>query len=680
MGKAPFKSYLDIKARHYPKDRVALVHGDKRITWKDLQERVNRIGNALRKFGVKKGDKVTFVFWNSPPFMETHLAIQALGAVAVPLNFRYSHVEYQFTIDKCDSVGLIIDDDVRKEIEKVRPQLTKVKFFICRGHDVPTDWIDYEELIKNSSKKNVKVKGKFKESDEALICYTGGTTGRPKGVVLTYDNFLSNLEMTSAFLAALLPPISEFYDEEFAKTAFQRKMRDVMDAMGLSSSLISLDFEKDFKGKTVVLVTETTKGASLPPLTITHRKWKEGIERAKFFCGERDDVTADLRVYYKIGKQIRYGAANFPKAYTRLGKISMIPSILKRLLTGGIKIEGEKKLKKAIRGALMNPPRTQDITPSLIMPPLFHSAAYIGGIVTWILYGQPLVFPVSKKFDVREILELVEKHEVRVLFMVPLMWKRLLEYPDLQKYDLSCLQVAISGGSLFTGKYKKLLLNTLKNALIVDGFGQTEMSPIISMKLDATAELVQERSIGHEIEGLEVKIVNPDTGEEVPDGEIGELCYKGPSVMKEYYREEKKTKEAFDEDGWFLGGDLGYRSPETGDLFIVERKKECISSGAEKIFPQEVEEVIDQHPKVGEVCVIGVPDEEWGHSVRAVIIPKKGVTPGQDITEKEIIEFCRGKIASYKKPKSVIFAEDFPVSPVGKVLRAKVREQFGKAS
>ncbi|MFX0141368.1 MAG: class I adenylate-forming enzyme family protein, partial [Candidatus Hodarchaeota archaeon] len=262
-----------------------------------------------------------------------------------------------------------------------------------------------------------------------------------------------------------------------------------------------------------------------------------------------------------------------------------------------------------------------------------------------------------------------------VLMMVPTMWKRLLEYPDINKFDLSSLKVAISGGSLFRGKYKKLLLNLLPNALIIDGFGQTEMSPIISLRLDASPDQVVERSIGHEIDGLEVRIVDPETGEDVKEGEIGELWYKSVTIMKEYYKNPEKTKAAF-KDGWFRGGDLGYR--KDGELFIVERLKETISSGAEKIYPLEVEEIIVTHPKVSDVIVIGVPDEDWGNAVRAVVIPKKGLKPHQDITEEEIIEFCRGKMASYKKPKTIVFAEKFPISPVGKVLRAKVREQYGK--
>jgi len=145
--------------------------------------------------------------------------------------------------------------------------------------------------------------------------------------------------------------------------------------------------------------------------------------------------------------------------------------------------------------------------------------------------------------------------------------------------------------------------------------------------------------------------------------------------MKGYYKDPEKTKLVIDENGWFHSGDLAYRGPD-GEIYTVERKKACINSGGEKIFPLEVEEVILDHPKVDNVCVIGVPDEEWGETVRAVVVPKKGV---MELTQGEIIEWCIGKIASYKKPRSVVFTKELPLSPVGKVLRAKIKELYGAA-
>jgi len=152
----------------------------------------------------------------------------------------------------------------------------------------------------------------------------------------------------------------------------------------------------------------------------------------------------------------------------------------------------------------------------------------------------------------------------------------------------------------------------------------------------------------------------------------GEILYRSNTVMKGYYKDEEKTREVM-EDGWFRSGDLGYLD-ENGEIRVADRKKECINTGGEKVFPLEVEEVIAKHPKVEDVCVIGVPDEEWGARVRAVIQLKAG----EQAEPKEILDFCRTELAGYKIPRSVAFVDELPRSPVGKMLREKVREMHGQ--
>ncbi|MBU4317059.1 MAG: AMP-binding protein, partial [Proteobacteria bacterium] len=158
---------------------------------------------------------------------------------------------------------------------------------------------------------------------------------------------------------------------------------------------------------------------------------------------------------------------------------------------------------------------------------------------------------------------------------------------------------------------------------------------------------------------------------EVAPGEAGEILYRSSTVMKGYYKDEGKTKEVI-EDGWFRSGDLGYIDT-IGEIRLIDRKKECINTGGEKVFPLEVEEVISRHPKVDVVCIIGVPDEDWGHQVRGVVQLKAGETTRPE----EIMEFCKGKLAGYKIPKSIVFVKEIPFSPAGKMLRQKVREAHG---
>ena len=143
--------------------------------------------------------------------------------------------------------------------------------------------------------------------------------------------------------------------------------------------------------------------------------------------------------------------------------------------------------------------------------------------------------------------------------------------------------------------------------------------------------------------------------------------------MKGYYGDEEKTSKTVDEDGWLHSGDLGYLKDD--ELYTVDRKGECINTGAEKVFPLEVEEIVHKHPAIQDICIIGIPDEKWGKTVRAVVVLKKG----QSLSEAELKEWCTGKMAGYKKPRSVVFTDNMPVSPVGKVLRGKVRKLYGEA-
>jgi acyl-CoA synthetase (AMP-forming)/AMP-acid ligase II len=215
---------------------------------------------------------------------------------------------------------------------------------------------------------------------------------------------------------------------------------------------------------------------------------------------------------------------------------------------------------------------------------------------------------------------------------------------------------------------KKQIFELFPNAIILDAFGQTEMTPVTSFRIDADPEKIEDRSVGKAI--VEAKIVD-EAGKEVSPGETGEILYRSSTIMKGYYKDEEKTKEVM-EDGWFRSGDLGYFD-ENGEIRTVDRKKECINTGGEKVFPLEVEEIIQKHPKVDAVCIIGVPDEEWGNSVRAVV----QLIEGEQMDGQEITEFCRGEMAGYNIPRSVVFVDEIPYSPAGKMLRQQVRDLYG---
>ncbi len=662
LGK--FKEAVYIKAKHYPKDRIAIIYGEEIITWKDLNSRINKLANALKTLGIKKGDKVAFLFYNSPQFIITNIAVQELGAIPVPTNYRYVASEMEYLLNNSDSVAFIFDDDILPELQKIRDEIPNVKHLIHDGPNTPSDMINYAQIIQEAIDKEIKVD--LDINDIAVIIYTGGTTGRPKGVMLTYENILSNEEMALAFLSRMLPPVDELDEPAYAKNELQRRLLEYTESL---TGIPEVFFENpDMEDKVIVVETPSEIGPSLTEMTYAMREGK-----LKHFVGKPPEGKYHGLVHMELAKQIReYGNVS-TLSYSRSGKRKLMFKMLKLMLQKKIHVEGEKDVVKALKYAMRNRPEVEEIEKSTMVPPLFHLASYAVFLISWMFRGSTVVFLTSKGFDAKELLEIIEREQLKTLFLVPTMWKRVLDTLEKseEEYDLSSLSICLTGAAVLRGKYKKKILQYFPNAIIVDAFGQSETAPVTTMKIDGDIEEVQDRCVGTILDGLEMKVVD-ENNKPVLEGEIGEICYKGSSVMKGYYKDPDKTAETIDADGFLHSGDLGYI--KNGQFYIVERKKECINTGGEKVFPLEVEEVLIDHPKIDQVCVIGIPDEEWGETVRAVVILKEGET----MIEEEVIQFVEGKIAGFKKPRSVVFAKEFPISPVGKVLRSKIREQFGK--
>jgi acyl-CoA synthetase (AMP-forming)/AMP-acid ligase II len=664
LGK--FYEAVMLKAKYYPKDRYAIIYGDEKITWKQLFSRINKLANALKDLGVKKGDKVAFCFYNSPQFLEANLAIQSLGAIPVPMNLRYVASEMEFLLNNSDSKVFIFDDDLMEELQKIRDKIPNVKHLIHDGPNTPSDMLNYNVIIDQAKDKMNKVD--LKTSDVCVIIYTGGTTGRPKGVMLTYENILFNEESALAFLAKILPPVEELDDPVFAKNEFQRRALENY----ISTTATHEVFFEDpkFHDKVIVIENPTKKGPSLPTLTYAIREGK-----IKPFVGKPPPGKYDGVIMMGLADQTRDLTNLEPLTYSKSisGKMKLIFTLLRLMMKGRITVKGEKDVVKKLKKAMRQRPEEEEINKTIMVPPLFHLASYAVFLISWMFQGSTVVFLKGKRFDPEELLEMIEREQLKQIFLVPTMWKRVLDYLEKteRKFDLSSVYIALTGAAVLRGKYKQSILKHFLGALVVDAFGQTEMAPVATMRIDGDPEDIQDKCVGTILEGHKIKVVD-DKSNPLPEGEIGELCYKGGSVMKGYYKAPDKTEETIDKDGFLHSGDLGYI--KDGQVYVVERKKECITTGAEKVYPLEVEEVLLENPKIDQVAVIGVPDEEWGETVRAVVVLKGGET----MTEEEVIKTVEGKIAGYKKPRSVVFADEFPMSPVGKVLRQKIRELYGQ--
>jgi acyl-CoA synthetase (AMP-forming)/AMP-acid ligase II len=306
---------------------------------------------------------------------------------------------------------------------------------------------------------------------------------------------------------------------------------------------------------------------------------------------------------------------------------------------------------------------------ALVAPPIFHLAAF--GTCQGYLMGGATLILTTQVFDPSEILRLIQNEKCSSILLIPAMANFLLQSPDLGKYDTSSLTLWTSGAAILPTQLRKDLMKHFPNVKIFDIFGQTEMCPVVCMLRPSDA-MRKEATVGKAIACVDIRVVD-DAGNDVPQGSVGEAVYRAPTMMLEYYNNPAATAEAF-RDGWFHSGDM-VRQDEEGFVYIVGRKQDMIVSGGENIYPAEIEDVLQSHPKILEAAVIGVFDGEWGESVKAIVVPRRGET----LTEEEVIEYCKENMASYKKPKSVDFVDALPRSSTMKVLKTVLREKYGSS-
>ena len=485
----------------------AVIVDDIRLTYAELNSRVNRLANALAGLGVKMGDRVAALMFNSNEYAEITFALAKLGAILVPLNYRLAPLEIEYILNDSGSIGLVYANDLGSLIEGGRDNIG-VESYICVGGEPVAPIHDYEEFLAGAS--DSEPPSASTDIDTPLtILYTSGTTGRPKGAVLTHGNCLfASLNMAQ------------------------------------------------------------------------HNK------------------TTDAR--------------------------------------------------------------------TLISTPMFHVAGLTAQALPTIYRGGTIIF--QRYFDPEHALQLIERERVNLSLLVPAMLLFMSQVSGFDDYDLSSIESIFIGGAPCPGPLLRTYMD--RGIPIRQGFGMTENTG--SGTLLDTDDLERKfGSCGKPMFHCDARVWNADGNDAKPD-EIGELMLQGPVVMKEYWNMPEATEASFT-DGWFHTGDLA-KMDEDGYFYIVERKKDMLITGGENVYPAEVEEVILAHSKVGEVGVIGVPDEKWGESVRAIVV----ALPGQTLTAEEIQEFCTGKLAKYKTPKSVIVVGELPRNPAGKILKRILREQYGR--
>lgn len=326
----------------------------------------------------------------------------------------------------------------------------------------------------------------------------------------------------------------------------------------------------------------------------------------------------------------------------------------------------------AIKGNLIE----QQIVPEnkfLGVGPLFHVAP-LHILLAFLYRGCTCI--ILQQFDPRAVLETIQNERITNIFLVPATLKALVDFPDLARYDLSSLSTVTYGGAPTPKELVSQALKTFGPVLLqVYGSTETGLTTVLDKNYheikDANGEHAYIRSCGREIVDFMVRTVD-ERGNDIAAGEAGEILVKGESVMQGYWKKPEETEKVL-VDGWFRTGDVGTLD-DTRLLTILDRKKDVIISGGENIYPAEIESLISSLPQVAETAVIGVPDERWGETVKALVVLKEGQTLSVD----EIIDACKRHLASYKKPTSVDFLGELPKNSTGKILKRVLKERYGK--
>jgi long-chain acyl-CoA synthetase len=252
---------------------------------------------------------------------------------------------------------------------------------------------------------------------------------------------------------------------------------------------------------------------------------------------------------------------------------------------------------------------------------------------------------------------------VTVFAGVPTMYSALLHVPNREDYDVSALRVSVSGGAAMPVEVLRQFEDAF-GCIVLEGYGLSETSPVASFNHPNRER--KPGSIGTPVQGVEMRVIDAD-GNELSQGEVGEIAIRGHNIMKGYWHKPEATAAAISSDGWFRTGDVG-RMDADGYYFIVDRKKDLIIRGGYNVYPREVEEVLYEHPAVAEAAVVGVPHPELGEEVGAAVVLK----PGGSVTPDELRAFVKSQVAAYKYPRRVWFVDALPKGPTGKILKREI--------
>jgi fatty-acyl-CoA synthase len=361
-------------------------------------------------------------------------------------------------------------------------------------------------------------------------------------------------------------------------------------------------------------------------------------------AGEVERINATLGCQDVINMQYTSGTTGFPKG---------VMLTHHNILNNGFHIGERQKFTDAER---------------VCFPvPLFHCFGLVLAMMAIVTHGATAV--IVESFDPLIVLASVQKEKATALYGVPTMFIAELNHPMFKMFDLSSLRTGIMAGSPCPVEIMKRVISEMHASEVTIAYGLTESSPVMTQTSTDDPIELRVSSVGQRLPGVEVRVVDPETNQEVPHGTPGEVVCRGYSVMKGYYKMPEATAAAIDKDGWLHSGDLGTEDDQ-GYFKITGRIKDMIIRGGENVYPKEIEDYLLTMPGIKDVQVVGIASPKYGEAVGAFIILKDGVA----VSEDDVRDFCRGKISRFKIPKYVLFIDSFPMTASGKIQKYKLRE------
>ncbi len=557
--------------------------------------------------------------------------------------------------------------------------MTALKSYFCEGGDVP--------LLKETIWEHFsRVAGRFPENDAVVsipqgrrlnylefaeaaselargLLGSGFNKGNRIGIWATNNIEWLLLQMATARIGAILVNINPAYRPKELEYALARSEIEGLFVMPsfrqsnyvemlllllpeLSEPVCAGGGFKGFPSLRRVVIYDPSSPLETKRPAPGFTLWQEIIEAASRVTFERlDEVGQSLDINEPINIQYTSGTTGFPKA---------------------VVLTHYNILNNAYFSALAM--RFTESDRLCVPVPFYHCFGMVVSNLLCFSVGAALVIP-CEHFDPLAVLKAVETERCTALHGVPTMFIAELECEEFKEIDTSTLRTGIMAGAPCPPALMKRVIEEMHCAGILIGYGQTEASPITHLTHMEDSLKRRTETVGKNLPHQEVKVVDHSTGETVELGKVGEVCFRGYHIMKGYYADQEATSGAIDNDGWLHSGDLGKMDAD-GYLEITGRLKEMIIRGGENIYPREIEDLIFTHPKVAEVAVFGIPDEYFGEEIMAWI----ELHSGETLSEEEIREFLRERIAHFKVPKYIRFVDEFPMTVTGKLQKFRMRE------